>query len=88
MGDFFETAGGVSCSSQKHTLMGDLPRERKTPSRPFDHAGVDFGSGPEEEVPKMVLDDFNMGFKMKASRIRSTPRKDVFAIRRFSSTAL
>ena len=40
--------------------MGDLPRERITPSRPFvDLAGVDFGSGPEEEVPKMVLHDLN-----------------------------
>ncbi len=41
------------------SLMGDLPRERITPSRPFDLAGVDFGSGPEEEVPKMVLHDLN-----------------------------
>ncbi len=44
----FESAG----QAKKHALMGDLPKERITPSRPFDLAGVDFGSGPEEEVPK------------------------------------
>ena len=79
-------------SKPRHALMGDLPKERVTPSEPFTHTGLDF-AGPlsskgEKGIKKVYLAIF-VCFSTKAMHIEVVSSLTTFdciaAILRFVS---